>query len=133
MGCMMQEEYSGHLIGGHRLFAFGSKHKAFLLRGTTVQRSSGCKLINGRMADLRHHAIPDQVRSSRLRGRCSLASIVIALGIVLRTCAVMPDPIGLGAIGSEGGAPWPPSSLPLGSSCPSWLLSDTSASTEWAG
>jgi hypothetical protein len=89
MGCMMREEYSCHLIRGRRLFALGSKHKAFLPLGTTAQRSSGCKLIGGRRADLRCRAGPDWIRSSRLRGRCSLASIIIALGIVLPVVATI--------------------------------------------
>jgi hypothetical protein len=33
---MMREEFSCHLIGRHRLFTLGSKHKAFLLRGTAA-------------------------------------------------------------------------------------------------
>jgi hypothetical protein len=86
---MMREEYSCHLIGGRRLFALGSKHKMFLLRGTAAQRSSGCKLIGGRRADLRCRAKPDRIRSNWLIGRCSLASIVIALGIVLPIVATI--------------------------------------------
>jgi hypothetical protein len=89
MGCMMREEFGCHLIGRRKLFALGSKHKAFLLSGTAAQRSSGCKLIGGRRADLRCRSGPDQIRSSRLRGRCSLASIVIALGIVLPVVATI--------------------------------------------
>jgi hypothetical protein len=89
MWCMMQEEFSCHLIRRCRLFALGSKHKTFLLRGTTAQRSSGCKLIGDRRADLRRYARLDRIRSSRLRGRCSLASIVIALGIVLPVVATI--------------------------------------------
>jgi hypothetical protein len=80
---MMWKEFSCHLIGGRRLFALGNKRKAFLLRMTTAQRSGSCKLIGGRREDLRHHARPDQIRNSRLSGRCSLASIVITRRIVL--------------------------------------------------
>jgi hypothetical protein len=72
-----------------KLFVLGSKHKTFLLRWTVAQRSSGCKLIGGRRADLRRHAGPNRIRSSRLRGRCSLASIVIALGIILPVVATI--------------------------------------------
>jgi hypothetical protein len=86
---MMQEEFSYHLIVRHRLFALGSKHKAFLLRRTAAQMSSGRKLIGGRRVDLRRHAGPDRIRSSRLRGRCNLASIVIALRIVLPVVATI--------------------------------------------
>jgi hypothetical protein len=86
---MMQEEFSCHLIRRCRLFPLGSKHKMFLLRGTAAERSSGCKLIGGRKVDLCRHAGPDQIRSSRLRGRCSLASIIIALGIVLPVVATI--------------------------------------------
>jgi hypothetical protein len=86
---MMREEYNCHLIRGCKLFTLGSKHKAFLLRGTAAQRSSGCKLIGGRRADLRCRARPDRIRSSQLRGRCSLVSIVIALGIVLPVMATI--------------------------------------------
>jgi hypothetical protein len=89
MGCMMREEYSCHLIRGRMLFTLGSKHKVFLLRGTAAQRSSSCKLIGGRRADLRCCVGPNRIRSSRLRGRCSLASIVIALGIVLPIVATI--------------------------------------------
>jgi hypothetical protein len=89
MGCTMWEVYNCHPIGGRRLFALGSKHKAFLLRGIAAQRSSGCKLIGGRRVDLRCRAGPDQIRSSRLRGRCSLASIVIALGVILPVVATI--------------------------------------------
>jgi hypothetical protein len=48
------------------LFALGSKYKVFLLQRTAAQRSSGCKLISGRRADLRRHVRPDQIRSNRL-------------------------------------------------------------------
>jgi hypothetical protein len=48
------------------LFALGSKHKMFLLWRTAAQRSSGCKLIGGRRADLHHHAGPNQMRTSRV-------------------------------------------------------------------
>jgi hypothetical protein len=71
------------------LFALGSKHKAFLLRGTTAQRSSGCKLIDGRRADLHCHARPNRIRSNQHRGWCSLTSIVIALGIILPVMATI--------------------------------------------
>jgi hypothetical protein len=86
---MMQEEFSCHLIRRSRLFVLGSKHKAFLLRGTAAQRRSSCKLIGSGRVDLRRHAGPDRIRSSRLRGRCSLACIVIALGIVLPVVATI--------------------------------------------
>jgi hypothetical protein len=86
---MMREEYSCHLIGGRMLFALETKHKMFLLRGTAAQRSSSCKLISSRRADLRCRARPDQIRSSWLRGRCSLASIVIALGIIMSVVATI--------------------------------------------
>jgi hypothetical protein len=89
MGCMMREEYSCQLIGGCRLFVLGSKHKAFLLRGIVAQTSSGCKLIGDRRADLRCRAGPDQIRSSSLSGRCSLASIAIALAIILPVVATI--------------------------------------------
>jgi hypothetical protein len=86
---MMREEFSCHLIGRRGLFVLGSKHKTFLLRGTAAQRSSDYKLISGRRANLRHHARPDRIRSSRLKGSCSLTSIIIALGIVLPIMATI--------------------------------------------
>jgi hypothetical protein len=71
------------------LFVLGSKHKAFLLQGTATQRSSGCKMIGDRRADLRCRVGPDWIRSCRLRGRCPLTSIIIALGIVLPVVATI--------------------------------------------
>jgi hypothetical protein len=79
----MWKEFSCHLIRRHRLFVLGSKHKALLLLRTAAQRSSGCKLIGGRRADLRRRAGPEQIRNNRLKWRCSLASIIIALMVVL--------------------------------------------------
>jgi hypothetical protein len=62
----MWKEFSCHLIGGRRLFALGSKHKAFLLWRTAAQRSSDCKLIGDRRVDLHRCAGPDQVRNNWL-------------------------------------------------------------------
>jgi hypothetical protein len=64
---MMREEFSCHLIGRRRLFALGTKHKMFLLRGTVAQRSSGYKLIGGKRVDLHHRAGPSQIRINQLR------------------------------------------------------------------
>jgi hypothetical protein len=89
MGCIMREEFSCHLIGRCRLFALGRKHKMLLLQGTAAQRSNDCKLIDSRRVDLRRHAGPDRIMSSRLRRSCSLASIIIALGIVLPVVATI--------------------------------------------
>jgi hypothetical protein len=44
--------------------SLGNMHKTFLLQLTTAQRSGGCKLINGRRADLLHHAEPNQIRNN---------------------------------------------------------------------
>jgi hypothetical protein len=48
------------------LFALRNKHKAFLLRLTSAQRSSGCEMIDDRRANSLHQARPDQNRNSRL-------------------------------------------------------------------
>jgi hypothetical protein len=45
----------------------------------------------------------------------------------------MLDLIGLGAISSVEGVPWPPASSPAGSFCLLFSLLDNSASTWWAG
>jgi hypothetical protein len=47
-------------------FVLRSKHKAFLLQWTAAQRSSNCKLIGGRRADLRRRAGPNQIRNNWL-------------------------------------------------------------------
>jgi hypothetical protein len=48
------------------LFALRNKHKAFLLRLTSAQRSSGCELIDDRRANSLHQVGPDQNRNSWL-------------------------------------------------------------------
>jgi hypothetical protein len=60
----MWKEFSCHLIGGRILFVLGNEHKAFLLRMTAAQRSSGRKLISGKREELCRHTRPDKIRNN---------------------------------------------------------------------